>query len=67
MIAFEPSGLSGIAAIGREVSVMHCSGFEVEHVDRPAALVRRREGRNYVKVKFLASATTEWTVSMARK
>jgi hypothetical protein len=46
---------------------MHCSGFEVEHVDRPAALVRRRVGCNYVKVKFLASADTEWTVSMAHK
>jgi hypothetical protein len=46
---------------------MHCSGFEVEHVGRPAALVRRRAGRDYVKVKFLVSADTEWTVSMAHK
>jgi hypothetical protein len=47
---------------------MHCSGFEVEHVcTDPAALVRRRLGRDYVKVKFLASADTEWTVSMAHK
>jgi hypothetical protein len=48
-------------------NMMHCNGFEVEHVDRLAALVRRRAGRDYVKVKFIASADTEWTVSMAHK
>jgi hypothetical protein len=49
-------------------NIMHCSGFEVEHVcTDPVALVRRRLGRDYVKVKFIASADTEWTVSMAHK
>jgi hypothetical protein len=49
-------------------NIMHCSCFEVEHVwTDPAALVRRRLGRDYVKVKFPASADTEWTVPLARK
>ena len=56
------------ARIGREVSVMHFSGFEVEHVwTDPQRWFAVGLGRDYVKVKFPASASTEWTVSIARK